>query len=199
MPPELETSGAYISLEETQALLDWEQAVCLAGDINPDVILGKDPRHYRKDRLCEKDPQDDQRAVAGFTGQGVKRLYRRRARKLACLGQCGRSPGHLTAWHAGADHAPAALFGAEDYRDLGRAIQSRKLDTRLLLMCTDDIQPHILMENGHLDERMKLAIAGGIDPLTAIQMVTINVADYFRIDRDFGSLTRQICRYCDLE
>lgn len=35
---------------------------------------------------------------------------------------------------------------------------------------------------------MQLAIDKGIDPVTVIQMVTINVADYFRIERDYGSI-----------
>ena len=46
--PDIETSGGFINLAETKELLSWDEAVCLAGDINPSIILMKDPIHYEK-------------------------------------------------------------------------------------------------------------------------------------------------------
>ena len=59
----------------------------------------------------------------------------------------------------------------------------------MIMLCTDDRQADLLVESGHLDGIVRLAIKMGIDPITAIQMATINVADYLRIDRDFGSIS----------
>jgi adenine deaminase len=47
----------------------------------------------------------------------------------------------------------------------------------------DDIQ-----QNGHLDDILRSAVSLGLEPLTAIQMVTRNPAEYFGF-RDRGSLT----------
>ena len=48
MPPDVETSGAEISLDETKELLSWEDAIQIAGDINPGIILAKDQTQYEK-------------------------------------------------------------------------------------------------------------------------------------------------------
>lgn len=54
-------------------------------------------------------------------------------------------------------------------------------------LVTDDLHPHDIMRNGHLDAVMSLAIAQGLDPLWAIAMVTINTARYFGL-RDCGAV-----------
>lgn len=47
------------------------------------------------------------------------------------------------------------------------------------LLVTDDCHPGELLNEGHLDRILRKAIRLGLDPVTAIQMVTINVANYF--------------------
>ncbi len=49
------------------------------------------------------------------------------------------------------------------------------------LLVTDDCHPQELLENGHLDRILRKAIGLGMDPVTAIQMVTINVANYYAL------------------
>ena len=41
---------------------------------------------------------------------------------------------------------------------------------------------------GHIDEFIRIAVAGGIDPLDAVRMGTINPARYYRVDHMIGSL-----------
>lgn len=55
------------------------------------------------------------------------------------------------------------------------------------LLVTDDCHPHDLLVEGHLDRILRKAIQLGLDPVTAIQMVTINVANYFNL-RDLGAV-----------
>ena len=45
--------------------------------------------------------------------------------------------------------------------------------------CTDDRHPEDLLEEGHIDALVRMAVAEGLDPITAIQMATINTANYF--------------------
>ncbi len=54
-----------------------------------------------------------------------------------------------------------------------------------LCFCTDDRQPGSLMDEGSIDFMVRTAIAGGIDPVMAIRMGTINTAQYFRL-HDYG-------------
>ena len=50
---------------------------------------------------------------------------------------------------------------------------------RLCLFCTDDRQSASLIEEGHIDNNLRLAIGGGLDPITAICMATVNAADCY--------------------
>jgi len=54
-------------------------------------------------------------------------------------------------------------------------------NSRRLCFCTDDRQPSDLLSEGHIDFMIRKAIAGGIDPITAIRMATLNPAEYFRL------------------
>ncbi len=42
--------------------------------------------------------------------------------------------------------------------------------------------------DGHVDHKIRTAIRCGVAPLTAVQMATINAAEYFRISDDLGSI-----------
>lgn len=50
-----------------------------------------------------------------------------------------------------------------------------------LCFCTDDRQPGSLLDEGSIDYMVRVAIAEGVDPVTAIRMGTINTANYFRL------------------
>jgi adenine deaminase len=52
---------------------------------------------------------------------------------------------------------------------------------------TDDRHPADLLDEGHLDHLIRLAVAEGLDPITAIQMATLNAAEWFRL-RDRGAI-----------
>ncbi len=41
-------SGGKLTFEETKKMLSWPEALCLAGDINPNLILNKDTAQYEK-------------------------------------------------------------------------------------------------------------------------------------------------------
>lgn len=54
---------------------------------------------------------------------------------------------------------------------------------RRCLLVSDDLHPDVIRTEGHLDRLVRLAVAGGLDPLVAIQMVTLNVAECFGLPR----------------
>lgn len=61
--------------------------------------------------------------------------------------------------------------------------------TRRISFCTDDVVAADILKRGHLDNMVRMAIAMGIPPLTAIQMATINGAEAYRIDHMVGSIS----------
>lgn len=60
---------------------------------------------------------------------------------------------------------------------------------RRVSFCTDDVTASDVLEKGHMDHVVRLAIAEGVDAMTAIQMATINSAEAYRIDHLVGSIT----------
>ena len=60
-------------------------------------------------------------------------------------------------------------------------------NARRCAFCTDDRHPADLLDEGHLDHLIRLAIAEGVDPITAIRMATLNAAEWFRL-RDRGAI-----------
>ena len=58
---------------------------------------------------------------------------------------------------------------------------------RLCLFCTDDRQSASLIEEGHIDNNIRLAVGAGLDPLTALRMATINAAECYGL-RDRGAV-----------
>ncbi|WP_419726694.1 adenine deaminase [Terrisporobacter petrolearius] len=50
-----------------------------------------------------------------------------------------------------------------------------------ILLCTDDKHPEDLLKEGHIDYNVRLSIKNGIDPITAIQMATINPANCYNL------------------
>lgn len=60
---------------------------------------------------------------------------------------------------------------------------------RRVSFCTDDVIASDIINNGHMDKLIRMAIANGVPPLTAIQMGSINAAEAYRIDHLVGSIS----------
>lgn len=69
-----------------------------------------------------------------------------------------------------------------------KAITKHKLDSRRFILCTDDSHAHTISHDGHMDRVLRHAIAEGLDPMTAIQMCTINTAEHFGLTRTMGMI-----------
>lgn len=60
-------------------------------------------------------------------------------------------------------------------------------NSRRCLLCSDDRQPKTIFEEGHLDAHLRICVEEGIDPMTAVQMATLNAAECFRL-HDRGAI-----------
>jgi len=76
-----------------------------------------------------------------------------------------------------------------DLKETVRSITENNIDTRFAVLISDDTHPNTLLKQGHLDHIVNRAIEEGVDPITAIQMVTINAAFCFEMQNDIGSIS----------
>lgn len=61
--------------------------------------------------------------------------------------------------------------------------------SRYFMVCSDEMEPKDLVGEGHVDHKLRRVVAAGIDPVVAVQLATINVADYFGLADEIGSIT----------
>ncbi len=69
-----------------------------------------------------------------------------------------------------------------------RAVTEAGLDPRNFILCTDDSHSGTLVNDGHMNRVVGHAIEQGLNPITAIQMATLNTAQHFGMERELGSI-----------
>jgi adenine deaminase len=84
----------------------------------------------------------------------------------------------------------------QDVAAQSRAVTEAGMDPRHFILCTDDSHSATLVQDGHMDRVLRHAISCGLTPVTAIQMATINTAEYFGLGRMLGSIAPG--RYADI-
>lgn len=114
-----------------------------------------------------------------------------------CPGLTGRELNAYVAAGVESDHECTTLEEAREKLRLGltilirEATNARNLEALLPLVtpktmhrvcfCTDDRTPAHLLDEGHIDDMVRKAIASGLDPIVALRLATLNPANYFRL------------------
>jgi adenine deaminase len=75
--------------------------------------------------------------------------------------------------------------GTKNLRDLLPLVT--KENCRHCFFVTDDRHPDDILEEGHINFMIKTAIQEGLDPIMAIQMATLNTAEYFGL-KELGAI-----------
>ncbi|QAY68170.1 adenine deaminase [Paenibacillus protaetiae] len=77
------------------------------------------------------------------------------------------------------------------WHDVAQTIKAHtesSIDTRRMMLVTDDRSSESLRDEGHMDFVVRHAISQGVKPVTAFQMATINTAERFGLQRDIGAV-----------
>jgi len=84
----------------------------------------------------------------------------------------------------------------QNLKNQAKVITEHRVQSRHISFATDDLSAEDIAERGHIDHHVRRAIEEGVDPITAIQMGTLNAAELYRIDHAIGSITPG--RYADI-
>lgn len=184
--PELETSGAQIGPAEVAEALTWPQVIGLGEVMTYPAVAENEPKIHQEI------------AVALAAGKVIGGHYPSLDLGLPFYGYVA---GGIQDDHEGTrlEDAVARVrlgmkvmlrFGSawHDVAEQVRAVTEHRLDSRRLLLCTDDSHSATLIQEGHMDRVVRHAIAQGLPPITALQMATINTAEHFGVSRDFGMI-----------
>jgi adenine deaminase len=192
--PGLETAGAAIGPANVREALAWEDVIGLGEVMNYPGVAGGDAKlheeiaetlrarrivggHYASEDLG---PTFFAYAASGpsdcHEGTRVEDAIARLRQGMYAILRQGSS-----------EHNVAAQV---------KAVTEHGLDSRHVLLCTDDRHANSLVEDGHMDHVVRLAIQEGVPPVTAVRMATLNTAEHFGVSGDVGSIGPG--RYADI-
>ena len=78
--------------------------------------------------------------------------------------------------------------GSPNVREVCRAITEHKVDPRRFCFSADLVSPSQIVYKGHIDNAIREAIRSGINPVTAIQMGTLNCAECLKVSDFMGAI-----------
>ena len=184
--PGLENSGATLSVADIEAALTWEHVIGLGEVMDFPGVASNSERmvasiaatmracktvggHFASPILDEQfhayvagGPADDHE---GTRKEDAIARVRQGMKAMLRLG---------SAWY--------------DVEEGVRGITEDGLDPRNFILCTDDCHSGTLVNDGHMDRVVRHAISCGVEPVTAIQMATLNCAEHFGLGRELGSI-----------
>jgi adenine deaminase len=185
--PGFEDSGATLGLAEIREALGWEGVAGLGEMMNmPGVIEGDAQMHAEIAATLERG-----QPVTGHWSLAGQRDHRLQAYIAAGVDSCHETTTRedaLAKLRAGmwVQFREGSTF--RDVAALARVVTEDGVDPRHCLLVTDDVLPDTVATDGHMDRVVRRAIEEGIDPLVAIQMATVNGAEYFGKRHDLGSI-----------
>lgn len=189
--PGFEDTGAAIGPEDIQEMMSWPRVVGLGEMMNyPGVLAGAEAVYQELAETMKADKVITGHYSTPETGMGLNAYI---ASGACCCHESTTAESALTKMRLGMYAQLREGSAWHDLHDLAPVIVSGKVDSRFACLVSDDAHPHTLRDLGHLDHILRRALEEGIDPITAIQMVTINTASCFRMAHELGSVTPGKC------
>lgn len=186
-----EDTGAKIDPEDVALTMDYDCCVGLGEMMNFPGILGGNPHtHGIVGETLKAGKIPTGHYSLAETGSGLNAYI---ASGVRCCHESTRAEDALAKMRLGMYAMLREGSAWHDLHEVAKAVTEHQVDSRYACLISDDTHPHTLLQHGHLDYIVRRAIEEGIDPVTAIQMVTINVAQCFQLDHEMGSVAPSKC------
>lgn len=176
----LETAGAELSAREVAEVLGWDRVLGLGEMMNYPGVIAHDPEVWAKLASARGRPMDGH--VPGLTGPDL----------WAYVLSGPRTDHECTDTSEAAEKLSAGMHIL-----IREGTTARNLSALLPLLswrtapfvhfCTDDRHPETLLSEGHMDDVLRRAIAGGAAPELAFAAATLHAARAYRL-LDLGAV-----------
>jgi adenine deaminase len=185
--PGFEDTGSELGPKEIEEAMTWKEVVGLGEMMNfPGVINGNSETHKELQATLNANKIITGHYSLPETGAGLNAYV---AAGVSCCHESVRMEDALAKMRLGMYAQLREGSAWHDLKETVRSITENRIDTRYATLISDDTHPETLISLGHLDHIVRRAIEEGVNPITAIQMVTINVAQCFEMSKDFGSIS----------
>ena len=192
--PGLETPGASIGPEDVVEAMGWERIIGLGEMMNFPGVYSSDSKMH------------DEMAATRAAGGVIGGHYAAPDLGIPFHGYAAGGPEDDHEGTTKEDAVSRVRQGMKSMLRYGsawldveaqvKAITEEGLDSRHFILCTDDSHSETLVNDGHMDRVVRHTIGLGVDPLTVLQMATINTAEHFGVARDMGQIAPG--RYADI-
>ena len=192
--PGFETPGATITPADVKEAMDWEGIVGLGEMMNFPSVAANDPILHEEMQIAH----DAKKIIGGH--------YASPDLGLPFLGYVAGGPQDDHEGTRTEDAIIRARLGMKVMMRYGsawhdvveqiKAVTEFGLEPRNFLLCTDDSMAATLVMDGHMDRAIRHTIEQNVEPMLAIQMSTINTAQYFGMDSEIGQIAPG--RYADI-
>jgi adenine deaminase len=190
--PGFEDAGATITPDDIREALRWEGVAGLGEMMNmPGVMASDAATHEMIGAVLD----------AGLPVTGHWSLHGWDDHRLHAYAAAGVDSDHETVLRTDALAKLRAGMWVQlregsawhDVEKLAPVLLEDGIDSRHALLVTDDMHPETLATVGHLNHAVRTAIRAGLHPLLAIQMATVNGAEYMGRRHDVGSIAPGRC------
>jgi adenine deaminase len=190
--PGFEDAGAVLGPDDIRSALEWEGVAALGEMMNmPGVYSSDAATHAMIGAVLD----------AGLPVTGHWSLHGWRDHRLHAYACAGVDSDHETVFRADALAKLRAGMWVQfregsawhDVAECVKVLTEDGVDSRHALLVTDDMHPGTLVATGHLNHAVRTAIGAGLDPLLAIQLATVNAAEYLGRRHDLGSIAPGRC------
>jgi adenine deaminase len=185
--PGFEDAGARIGPDDVREALGWPGVVALGEMMNMPGVIASDPDVHAMIGAAHdaRLPATGHWSLSGWTDH---RLQAYAAAGIDSDHETVRREDALAKLRAGMWVQFREGSAWHDVAELVKVVTEDGVDPRHALLCTDDVHPETLVTVGHLNHVARTAIEAGLDPLVAIQLATVNAAEYFGLRQDLGSI-----------
>ncbi|PRO66142.1 adenine deaminase [Alkalicoccus urumqiensis] len=169
-----ENSGSILTSQDLLPFYDHPRVIGLAEVMDYPSVAGASPDMTKKLADAEEAGKNIDGHAAGFTKEQLM-IYR--AAGITTDHECTTAEQALERVQSGMYVIIREGSAAKDLRSVLPAVSEK--NARRFLFCTDDKHLDELMEQGSIDDSIRIAVEEGLDAVTAIQMATLNAAECF--------------------
>lgn len=171
---DMETAGATLAARDLAQFIDHPRIVALAEMMNFPGVIEQVPAVLEKIELAAA----RRKPVDGHApGLSALDLHAYIAAGISSDHECTTAREAEEKLRAGMHIMIREGTGAKNLSDILPLVHAG--NCHRMMWCTDDRHPHDIMDRGHVDDLVRRAIQGGMAPVTAIRMATLNPAQYF--------------------
>ena len=186
-----EDTGSHVGPEEVREMMTWDGVMGLGEMMSfPNVLGAEENIHGELAETLKADQVITGHFSVPDTGAGLNAYI---ASGIRCCHESTRAEDVLEKMRRGMYALMRYGSAWHDLPVIIRAILDNRVDDRFACMISDDTHPDTLISEGHMDHIVRCAIREGLDPVKAIQYVTINPATCYRMDHEMGSITPGKC------